>query len=57
MITLFGIPNCDSIKKARKWHKDNGINYEFYDYKKHGVAEKELTIWHLTTGFFTNFTM
>jgi len=45
MITLYGIPNCDTIKKARKWLNDNGIDYEFHDYKKRGVPEKELKAW------------
>ena len=45
MITLYGIPNCDTIKKARKWLKDNDIEYEFYDYKKQGVPKKELSAW------------
>jgi len=45
MIKLYGIPNCDSIKKARKWLKDNDIDYEFHDYKKQGVPEKELKVW------------
>jgi len=45
MTTLYGIPNCDTIKKARKWLKDNGIEFEFHDYKKQGVPEKELRAW------------
>ena len=45
MITLYGIPNCDTIKKARKWLTNNGIDYEFHDYKKLGVPEKELKSW------------
>ena len=45
MIKLYGIPNCDTIKKARKWLNDNNIDYEFYDYKKKGVPEKELKAW------------
>ena len=45
MITLYGIPNCDTIKKARKWLNDNGLDYTFYDYKKQGVPETELTRW------------
>ncbi len=45
MITLYGIPNCDSIKKARKWLKDNNIDYTFHDYKKSGVPQKELQTW------------
>ena len=45
MITLYGIPNCDAIKKARNWLKNNEIDYEFHDYKKQGVPEKELIGW------------
>lgn len=45
MITLYGIPNCDTIKKARNWLKDQGIEYQFHDYKKQGVPEKELVKW------------
>ena len=45
MTTLYGIPNCDTVKKARKWLNDNGIDYEFHDYKKLGVPEKELKAW------------
>ena len=51
MITLYGIPNCDTIKKARKWLKDNAIDYEFYDYKKQGVPEKELSAWVKQVGW------
>ena len=36
MITLYGIHNCDKIKKARAWLESEGINYEFHDYKKTG---------------------
>lgn len=53
MIKLYGIPNCDTIKKARKWLKDNGLDYEFYDYKKHGVPEKELKTWVKQVGWET----
>ncbi len=45
MIKIYGIPNCDTIKKARKWLTDNGYEYEFHDYKKQGVPEKELKAW------------
>ena len=33
---LYGIRNCDTVKKARKWLGDAGIDYEFPDFKKHG---------------------
>lgn len=34
---LYGIPNCDTIKKAKKWLEANGLDYEFHDYRKQGV--------------------
>ncbi|MCP4996335.1 MAG: ArsC family reductase [Gammaproteobacteria bacterium] len=45
MITLYGIPNCDTIKKARKWLTEHGIDYQFHDYKKRGVDEAQLLSW------------
>lgn len=40
MITLYGIPNCDSIKKARKWLTDQEIEYQFHDYRKDGISNE-----------------
>ncbi len=34
MTKLYGIPNCDTVKKSRQWLTDNGIDYEFVDFKK-----------------------
>ena len=45
MIKLYGIPNCDTIKKTRKWLNDNAVDYKFHDYKKLGVPEKQLKKW------------
>ncbi len=42
---MYGIPNCNTIKKARSWLEDNGIEYEFHDYKKNGTDENQLTAW------------
>lgn len=53
MIILYGIPNCDSIKKARKWLKDNDVDYNFHDYKKQGVPEKQLRSWVKQVGWET----
>ncbi len=50
-ITLFGIPNCDTIKKARRWLDTNGVLYTFHDYKKAGVPEDELKLWVKTIGW------
>ena len=45
VITLYGIPNCDTMKKARAWLAEHGIDYAFHDYKKAGVDEKTLRTW------------
>ncbi|ECO9921930.1 ArsC family reductase [Salmonella enterica] len=37
MITLYGIKNCDTIKKARRWLEEHGIDYRFYDYRVDGI--------------------
>ena len=44
-IQLFGIPNCDTVKKARKWCDANGVDYAFHDYKKEGVDRDRLERW------------
>jgi len=51
MTTMYGIPNCDTIKKARKWLQNNNIDYDFHDYKKTGVPEKELKQWVKKVGW------
>ena len=38
MLTMYGIKNCDTIKKARKWLDDAGIDYQFHDYKQDGLT-------------------
>jgi len=45
MTTLYGISNCQTVKKARAWLDANGIAYTFHDYKKAGVDEKRLRAW------------
>ena len=37
MITVYGIPNCDTVKKARAWLTEQGLDYTFHDFKKSGV--------------------
>ena len=44
-ITLYGIPNCDTVKKARTWLTDQGFEYVFHDFKKQGLPEKALNSW------------
>ena len=45
MITLFGIPNCDTVKKACAWLTAQGIDYQFHDFKKQGVPPERLNAW------------
>ena len=45
MLILFGIPNCDQVKKTQKWLNDHNISYEFHDVKKLGVTGKRLIDW------------
>ena len=51
MIKIYGIANCDTMKKARKWLENNHLDYEFHDYKKHGVPEKNLKQWVKKAGW------
>ena len=51
MIKIYGIPNCDTMKKARSWLDNNNLEYEFHDYKKKGVPEKNLKQWVKQAGW------
>ena len=51
MITLFGIPNCDTVKKARAWLSEHGQAYSFHDFKKQGVPPESLTRWVQAAGW------
>lgn len=44
-LTLYGIPNCDTIKKARVWLDTHGVAYSFHDYKKAGIDAATLRAW------------
>ena len=44
-LTLYGIPNCDTVKKARTWLDAQGIGYAFHDYKKAGADAAKLAAW------------
>lgn len=45
MIKVYGIPNCDTVKKARAWLTEQGVAHEFHDFKKAGVPEDRLDAW------------
>lgn len=44
-IELYGIPNCDTVKKARKWLDLHGLDHVFHDYKKEGIDPERLAGW------------
>jgi len=50
-VTLYGIPNCDTVKKARNWLEANGIGYAFHDYKKAGADAGKLNAWVEAAGW------
>lgn len=52
-VTLYGIPNCDTVKKARTWLDDHGVAYAFHDYKKAGIDAAHLERWIATAGLDT----
>ena len=45
VITLYGIANCDTVKKARTWLNHQGLEHAFHDFKKQGLPEKNLHQW------------
>ena len=53
MIDVYGIPNCDTVKKARAWLDAQGIEYAFHDYKKDGADPAKLERWVAEMGWET----
>jgi arsenate reductase len=52
-ITLYGIKNCDTMKKARAWLDRHGVAYRFHDYKIEGIAKDKLKKWCDAVGWET----
>lgn len=52
-LTIYGIPNCDGVKKARTWFTEQGMDYVFHDFKKQGVPTALLTEWLAALGHET----
>jgi arsenate reductase len=50
-LTLYGIPNCDTVKKARAYLDGRGLGYHFHDYKKAGVTAADLGRWSDVVGW------
>jgi Spx/MgsR family transcriptional regulator len=51
MIGFYGIPNCDTVKKARTWLDGRGVDYAFHDYKKEGADPANLSAWSDAVGW------
>jgi arsenate reductase len=52
-VTIYGIPNCDTMKKARSWLEQHEIAYAFHDYKKDGIARDKIEGWCSDVGWET----
>jgi arsenate reductase (glutaredoxin) len=52
-VTIYGIKNCDTMKKARSWLTEHGVEYCFHDYKKDGIDRKRLESWCKKVGWET----
>jgi arsenate reductase len=52
-ITIYGIKNCDTMKKARGWLDDHGVAYDFHDYKAAGIDKDKLKQWSDALGWET----
>lgn len=48
---VYGIPNCNTVKKARVWLDEHGVTYTFHDYKKQGVPADRLEAWITAVGW------
>jgi arsenate reductase (glutaredoxin) len=51
MIKIYGIPNCDTVKKARAWLVEHQVEHQFHDFKKQGVPEAALDTWLGSVGW------
>ncbi|MBV8851651.1 MAG: ArsC family reductase [Methylobacteriaceae bacterium] len=52
-VTIYGIKNCDTMKKARAWLDAHAIRYEFHDYKSAGIDRRKLEAWATKVGWET----
>ena len=52
-ITIYGIKNCDTMKKARRWLEARGVEHEFHDYKAAGIERARLERWCRELGWET----
>jgi len=48
---IYGIPNCDTVKKARDWFKAHHVDYEFHNFKTDGISKEKLAEWDSKAGY------
>ncbi len=53
MTILYGIANCDTVRKARKWLSSHDVDYRFHDFRKDGLTAKQLKHWATVVGWET----
>ena len=53
MTTIYGIKNCDTVKKARRWLEANGVDYRFHDIRSDGLDQSDLKTWMKTLDWET----
>ena len=51
LITVYGIPNCDTVKKSRAWFTEQGVEHKFHDFKKQGVPADRIPEWMAAAGW------
>jgi len=50
-VVVYGIKNCNTVKSALQWLKENNVDYEFHDYKTRGIEEAKLKKWCAEVGW------
>jgi len=53
MTTIYGIKNCDTVRKARKWLEAHAVDYTFHDMRNDGLEKKDLSAWVKSVGWET----
>jgi arsenate reductase len=53
MVTLYGIANCDTVRKARKWLTSHNVDYQFHDFRKEGLTARQLKHWAMLVDWET----
>ncbi|MDH5301550.1 MAG: ArsC family reductase [Gammaproteobacteria bacterium] len=51
MVTIYGIKNCDTMKKAMQWLTDHGVEFQFHDVRKDGLTDNTLLAWEKELGW------